>query len=406
MAHWARPAFPSLAPVPAQPHAPRGLRAGAPGAPSACRGAPRQSCSSACVVIWLALCLPQILCSVFALSRQCAVLCPCLQVRLCSKLELLDRCLVKLRAGGHKVRAWRAGGVAVVDGGGGLDAVGQTLVRDRLAALPRAEACAPCRRAACIPCRSRQPSAATLCPGRKPHSAREFLHLPTALLASSPLQLLPPGAALLHHDPCPGRGGRLPGLARLPRPAPGRQHRRGGARRARAPLQQPGWAGGAGEQRRVCGVGGVLCAVGFSKGRWWWQQAAKVLASTLHSLPPAPLQTAARLCSCCPSAPAAWASTCRRLTPSYFTTAVRPRCHSFLQPWPGHNRQQPHCSVPVMSVMSLLSACLLPAAFQAHLAPALLPRPDWNPQMDKQAQARAHRLGQTKEVGVPGLPRG
>ena len=44
------------------------------------------------------------------MHKMCPSLLPCLQVRLCSKLELLDRCLVKLRAGGHKVGAWAAAG--------------------------------------------------------------------------------------------------------------------------------------------------------------------------------------------------------------------------------------------------------------------------------------------------------
>lgn len=46
-------------------------------------------------------------------------------------------------------------------------------------------------------------------------------------------------------------------------------------------------------------------------------------------------------------------------------------------------------SAPPKLVLALVPALALPACF---------PAADWNPQMDLQAQARAHRMGQTKEV--------
>lgn len=43
--------------------------------------------------------------------------------------------------------------------------------------------------------------------------------------------------------------------------------------------------------------------------------------------------------------------------------------------------------------------CMLPSCHSCQPRRAIPPSvADWNPQMDLQAQARAHRMGQTKEV--------
>lgn len=59
-------------------------------------------------------------------------------------------------------------------------------------------------------------------------------------------------------------------------------------------------------------------------------------------------------------------------------------------PWPRHPLLPTHLPACSLSQHSPLQSADTVIMYDS----------DWNPQMDLQAQARAHRLGQTKEVGT------
>lgn len=173
------------------------------------------------------------------------------EVRLCAKLELLDRVLPKLKAGGHKVSGWvRGHGRGGYTGG----SVGRCAAPSWAAGTSAAADSSPC-----LTCP--KPQVLLFCTMTRALDVIEVRYrLWWSRRWSATLSLRAEADAFLTfaapspHPPIPHLPPSctgLPGLARLFPPAPGRLHLGRGARRPHRSLQRPGcaylegcWGGG------------------------------------------------------------------------------------------------------------------------------------------------------------------